>query len=266
MQRSNAAACLFASSRTSPPRPRARPRLLAVSRILPAEAVSAVFTCTLGLSIAYLRRVQNRLYLLEETALVLLQRGIRFHSLLNQELDIPQLAEVEVPLALQPLYCLHELRVLRLKRSACCTTTHTTSLPTARPRSTRTRCRSSRRAGRRRSSRRPCTHRATDTSSTLPPAYWIVVPTREILVPVPLAPLQELEVILHLALDQLLGVERAIDMVFAEGVLQDLEVLEVLVFAVGVELDARHGQVEEDRVVDLAESGAGTALFDFGHI
>lgn len=45
-------------------------------------------------------------------------------------------------------------------------------------------------------------------------------------------------------------------MVLAEGVAEDLEVLEVGVVGVGVELDARHGQVEEDAVVDLAEGGA----------
>ena len=55
-------------------------------------------------------------------------------------------------------------------------------------------------------------------------------------------------------------------MVFAESVLEDLEVLEVLVFAVGVEFDAGHGHVQEDGVVDLAEGGAGAALFDFGYV
>ena len=45
-------------------------------------------------------------------------------------------------------------------------------------------------------------------------------------------------------------------MVFAEGVAEDLEVLKISVFGVGVELDACHGEVEEDAVVDLAEGGA----------
>ena len=45
-------------------------------------------------------------------------------------------------------------------------------------------------------------------------------------------------------------------MVFAEGVSEDFEVFEVGIIGVGVEFDARHGEVEEDGVVDLAEGGA----------
>ncbi len=40
-----------------------------------------------------------------------------------------------------------------------------------------------------------------------------------------------------------------------ERTLEDLEVLDIGIFRVDVELDARHGHVEEDAVVDLAESG-----------
>ena len=75
------------------------------------------------------------------------------------------------------------------------------------------------------------------------------------MVPVFLRPLKELEVILHFALDQVLDGDGPVDVVFAEVVGEDLEVLEVGVFGVGVELDARHGDVEEDAVVDLAEGG-----------
>ena len=39
---------------------------------------------------------------------------------------------------------------------------------------------------------------------------------------------------------------------FAECVGQDLEVLEILVFGRRIELDAAHGKIEEDAVVDLA--------------
>lgn len=49
-----------------------------------------------------------------------------------------------------------------------------------------------------------------------------------------------------------------------EDVGQDLEVVEVGVFGVCVEFDPRHGHVEEDAVVDLAECGAGGALLVFG--
>ena len=73
-------------------------------------------------------------------------------------------------------------------------------------------------------------------------------------------------------------------MVFAEGVAKDLEVLEVGIFGSGVELYARHGKVEEDAVVDLAECCTVLSvswkigeilmigelpcatLFDFGHV
>lgn len=50
---------------------------------------------------------------------------------------------------------------------------------------------------------------------------------------------------------------------FREAILQDLEVLDVGVFGVDVEFDARHGDVEVDAVVDLAEGGSGAALFYF---
>jgi hypothetical protein len=43
---------------------------------------------------------------------------------------------------------------------------------------------------------------------------------------------------------------------FAECVGQDLEVFEILVFGGCVELDAAHGKVEEDTVVDLAKRSA----------
>lgn len=38
--------------------------------------------------------------------------------------------------------------------------------------------------------------------------------------------------------------------------MQDLEVLNVGIFSVDVELDARHGHITEDAVVDLAEGGS----------
>lgn len=39
---------------------------------------------------------------------------------------------------------------------------------------------------------------------------------------------------------------------FAECVGQDLEVFKILVFGGCIELDAAHGKIEEDAVVDLA--------------
>lgn len=46
--------------------------------------------------------------------------------------------------------------------------------------------------------------------------------------------------------------------VLARRTLQDLEVLDVGVFSVDIELDAGHGHIEKDAVVDLAK---GRAVF-----
>lgn len=61
---------------------------------------------------------------------------------------------------------------------------------------------------------------------------------------------------MHLAFDQLLNGDRVVDVVLAEGVAKDFEVLEIGIFGVHVELDAAHGNVQEDAVVDLAEGSA----------
>ena len=92
---------------------------------------------------------------------------------------------------------------------------------------------------------------------TFPSRQCIVVATRVVLIPVLLRPLQELQVILHLAFDEVGHGDGSLNAVFAEGVGEDFEVLEVGVVGVGVEFDACHGHVEEDAVVDLAEGGAG---------
>jgi len=41
--------------------------------------------------------------------------------------------------------------------------------------------------------------------------------------------------------------------VLAKGVGEDLEVIQVRILGIGVEFDARHGQIEEDGIVNLAE-------------
>ena len=76
------------------------------------------------------------------------------------------------------------------------------------------------------------------------------------MIPVPFRPLQEFEVILHFALDEIAHGNGTVDVVFAEAIGEDFEVLEVGVFRCCVEFDARHGEVEEDAVVDLAEGGS----------
>jgi hypothetical protein len=60
----------------------------------------------------YLGRVENSLYLLEKTTLVLFELGLGLHGALDEQFDIPQLAEVEVALALQTLDSLLKCIVL----------------------------------------------------------------------------------------------------------------------------------------------------------
>jgi hypothetical protein len=60
----------------------------------------------------YLGRVENSLYLLEKTTLVLFELGLSLHGALDEQFDIPQLAEVEVALALQTLNSLLKCIVL----------------------------------------------------------------------------------------------------------------------------------------------------------
>lgn len=43
---------------------------------------------------------------------------------------------------------------------------------------------------------------------------------------------------------------------FAEGVGEDFEVLEVLILGCRIELHSGHGEIEENAVVDLAERSA----------
>lgn len=47
----------------------------------------------------------------------------------------------------------------------------------------------------------------------------------------------------------------------AKSVGEDLEVLQVRILGVGIEFDARHGQIEEDGIINLAESSAATENF-----
>jgi hypothetical protein len=76
------------------------------------KSVSAI---SLGLSIrkrTYLGRVENSLYLLQETALILLELGLGLHGALDEQFDIPELAEVEIALTLQTLNSLLKCVVL----------------------------------------------------------------------------------------------------------------------------------------------------------
>ena len=60
--------------------------------------------------------------MLEKTALVLFELGLGLHSSLDEQFDIPQLAEVEVALALQTLNSLLKCVVLLCQSSSLGTT------------------------------------------------------------------------------------------------------------------------------------------------
>ena len=79
-------------------------------------AIKPMLVVIFFLDSTYLSRIKNSLDLLEQATLVLLEHRVGFHGLLYQELNIPQLAEVEVALALQSLHSLQQLCVLRLER------------------------------------------------------------------------------------------------------------------------------------------------------
>jgi len=94
MQRSNAGACL----RSLCPQHRLEGLLFAselaltflwyLEALLQEPSVSCQ-SVWLSIRAAHLGGVQNGLYLLKQAALVLLERRIRLHSLLDQELNIP---------------------------------------------------------------------------------------------------------------------------------------------------------------------------------
>ena len=203
--------------------------------------------------------------MLDQAVLLFLNLRVLLARLLHQQLDVAELAEVEIPLSLKTLNRLLE-RVIFLLQGRRAGSPDALGDPRASswcgtsPDGTRRRSRS----GRDTSGGRG----AGSTSSS----NGIVVAAREVLVPVPLGPLKELKVVLHLALDQLFDIHRAVDAmsreaVYCEGLLaratqprrvfltlEDLEVLEVRVFGVHVELDSGHGNVEVDAVEYLAES------------
>ena len=93
-----------------PPAPALRPR--PGSRNLPVKSQS-IDALSSGCS-TYLSRVQYALNLLDQAAILLLNLRIRLYGLLDQQLDVPELAEVEIPLPLQAGNRLFEPHILRL--------------------------------------------------------------------------------------------------------------------------------------------------------
>ena len=220
---------------------------------------------------ALFSRVEDILDLLQET-LVLLELRVGLHCLLDEQFYVPQLAKVEVALALQARHSLLKLCVLLLESCTCCASRGS-------ERGSSSRCggvaggRRSPGCGRRGTG---CRSAATGCRFRAAACNRVVVVAGEVLVPVLLDELEELEVVLHLALDKGLDADGLVDLVLGECVcrgqyrvlvssmgrrtLQYLKVLQVCIFCVGVELDARHGHIVEDAVEDLAERGAVPAV------
>lgn len=198
----------------------------------------------------YLGGIQNSLYLLQQTAFVLLQLWLSFHGLLDEKFYVSQFAEIEVALALEAAHSFDQLGVLCLKSGRC----RSGRLTAISPRGSCSHCwLSCGSCGTRCPVARHCWW---TTGYALPPTDSIVVTARKVLVPVLLRPLHELEVVLHLALDQLLHGDGSVDVVFTEQIAEDFEIVEVGILALGIELDTAHGDIEEDAVVDLAQGGA----------
>lgn len=81
--------------------------------------------------------------------------------------------------------------------------------------------------------------------------------TRVVLVPEALCPLQELQVVLHLAFDQHLDRDGTVDVVLAESIAENLEVVQIGIVGGCVKLDTRHRQVNwrVDRQLSQGEKG-----------
>lgn len=86
------------------------------------------------------------------------------------------------------------------------------------------------------------------------------------MVPIPLAPLKEFEVVLHLTLDELLNINWSIDAMACEAGLQDLKILQVCVFGIDIKFDSGHRDIKVNAVEDLAESRTSSALLNLGYI
>lgn len=226
---------------------------------------------------ALLGRVEDGLDLLDEPIFLLLELGVLLDGLLDEQLNVAQLAEVEIALALQPDDCLLQGIVLGLESRAG--STAASSLGDARAAGSwggatgTSGCRASGGGTRGRAA-------AGGESTAFSPTNSIIIAAGVVLIPKLLCPLEEVEVVLHSALNELLDGDRLVDLMLCEGVwtktgwlvkikacgqrnvlgrgltLEDLEVLDVGIFAVDVELYAGHGNVEEDAVVHLAERSA----------
>ncbi|KAH8621872.1 hypothetical protein IG631_23494 [Alternaria alternata] len=161
---------------------------------------------------ALLGGVENGLNLLEQ-ALVLFKLGIRFHGLLNQQLNVAQLAKVKVALTLQARHRLLERRVFLAQSGA-------RGSSARRQGCTGTRCGRVGGSGCSsggRGSGAGCGSRG-DAALALAAGNGVVIVAWEVLVPVLLDELEELEVVLHLALYERLDADGLVDLVLGERV------------------------------------------------
>lgn len=164
---------------------------------------------------ALLGRVENGLDLLDQTILLLLKLGVLIDSLLYKQFDIAQLAEVEVAFPLQTHDRLLERGILLLKgriRDTTAASLDAYARPSSRGHTSGT-SRSGAASGR-------TSSRATAAGqcAALPPSNGIVVATWEVLVPELLRPLQEVQVVLHLAFHELLDRNHLVDVVLCERI------------------------------------------------
>lgn len=162
----------------------------------------------------YLGGIQDRLDRRNQTILVLLQLWLILHCPLDQQLDVTQLAEVEIPLLLQASDALLQLRILLLQVGGSATTTKRCSGSSS---TTDGRGSSSLRSVRTDVAADGLLGGSSDHGRrSLSAGKSIVVATGIVLIPESLRPLQELQVVLHLALDESLDVDGPVDVLLGE--------------------------------------------------
>jgi hypothetical protein len=160
---------------------------------------------------SYLSRVKDSLDRRDKSILILLELRVLFYRLLHQQLNVSELAEVEISLLLQSGNGLLELRILLLQNSRGSATSKRCPGP----------CGTAAADSRGSSALLLLPDRrlgvsADNTGLTLSAGEGVVVSARIVLVPVSLGPLKELEVVLHLALYELLNVNRSVDVLLGE--------------------------------------------------
>lgn len=160
---------------------------------------------------ALLCRVQDGLDLLDKAVLLLLQLGILVDGLLDEKLNVSELAEVKVTLPLEACHCLLEGSVLLLKGGGG----GAGSLGNPRATARGTTCSTGGAAG---SGGSGGGTTGGGHGTAFSSGNGVVLVIREVEVPEALCPLQELEVVLHLALDEGRYGNRLVDLVLQKAV------------------------------------------------